>query len=55
MCAPLHPLQASIIQIVLIMILVAFLLSYVVIDSIPKLKLSYRLARQRRNIKRLEK
>ena len=47
--------QTSVIQIVLIMLMVAFLLSFVVFDSIPKLRLFFRLRRQKKNLKRMKK
>jgi len=46
---------ASVIQIILIMLLVAFLVFFVVYDSIPKVALQLRLRTQRANLKRLNK
>lgn len=50
-----HRPQASTIQIVLILLLVAFLGCFVLIDSIPKLKLVLRLSRQKRRLRRLRR
>jgi len=46
--------QASIIQIILILALVLFLVTCVVYDSIPKVQLQMRLARQRQNLRKLK-
>lgn len=51
---PSVPLQAAVIQIVLILLLVAFLACFVVYDSIPKVKIWLRLRRQRRRVKKLK-
>ena len=47
--------QAALVQIVLIFLLVSFLVFFVVFDSVPKLKVYVRLARQRRLAKRIER
>ena len=49
----LTPFESSIIQITLIMVVMAFLVAYVVYDSIPKFQLLFRQQRQRLRLKRL--
>lgn len=52
---PICAMQSSVIQIVLILALVAFLAGFVVFDSIPKVSLLFRLRRQSRQLKRLRR